>query len=337
MSPRAWRLHLAGPAALAILLTACGSAPAASQGGQAPPDKLTVAFSSISGDNLSLWIAKEAKILEKNRLDVEVLSIAGGKNAMAALLSGQLQLVHVGGSEVLSAVAEGADLAILATPTPVYPYVFMVAPNIKSVNDLKQRKVGVSSKGGSADIATRKLLQREGLDPDKDVIMIALGSHQERTAALLSGAIQAGVDDPPGTGKLEAKGLHALYDLAALKLPAAHNVIAVQRAWAKDHRDIVQRYIDSIVQAVAIAKKDRAQTVSVFKKYFKSEDEKELGQAADFFTKEVLPSLPYPQPEQFVDAKTVLGRKNEKVRNLDVASILDPSFVKSAATRKLDK
>jgi NitT/TauT family transport system substrate-binding protein len=337
MSRRAWQFHLVGLPALVILLTACGSAPADSPGSQAPPDKLTVAFSSISGDNLAVWIAKEAKVLEKNRLDVDLQSIAGGKNAMAALLSGQLQLVHVGGSEVMSAVAAGADLAILATPTPVYPYVFMVAPNIKSVNDLKGQKVGVSSKGGSADIATRKLLQREGLDPDKDVIMVSLSSHQERTAALLSGAIQAGVDDPPGTGQLEAKGLHALYDLAALKLPAAHNVIAVQRPWLKDHRDIAQRYIDSIVQAIAIAKKDRAQTVSVFKKYFKSEDEKDLGQAADFFRNEVLPSLPYPQPEQFVDAKTVLGKKNEKVRNLDVTSILDQSFVRSAADRRLNK
>jgi NitT/TauT family transport system substrate-binding protein len=337
MSLRAWRLHVVGLAALAILLSACGSTPAASPGSQAPPDKLTVAFSSLSGDNLALWIAKEAKILEKNRLDVDVVSIPGGKNTMSALLSGQLQLAHVGGSEVLSAVTGGADLAILATLTPVYPYVLMVAPNIKSINDLRGQKVGVSSRGGSADVATRTLLRREGLDPDKDVITIPLGSHQDRTAALLSGAVQAGLDDPPGTGKLEAKGLHALYNLAALKLPTAHNVIAVQRAWAKDHRDIVQRYIDSMVQAVAIAKKDRAQTISVFKKYFKSDDEMELGKAADFFTKEVLPALPYPQPEQFVDAKTVLGQRNEKVRNLDVASILDPSFVKSAATRKLDK
>ncbi len=337
MAARFWRLHLVGLAALAIVLTACGGAPAASPGSQAPPDKLTVAFSSISGDNLALWIAKEAKILEKNRLDVDLQSIAGGKNTMSALLSGQLQLAHVGGSEVLSAVTGGADLVILATNTPVYPYVLIVAPNIKSVNDLKGQKVGVSSPGGSADIATRTLLRREGLDPDKDVTMIPLGSHQDRTAALLSGAVQAGVDDPPGTGKLEAKGLHALYDLAALKLPTANNVIAAQRAWVKDHRDIVQRYIDSIVQAGAIAKKDRAQTVSVMKKYFKSDDEKELGKAADFFTKEVLPSLPYPQPEQFVDAKAVLGAKNAKVRNFDVASILDSSFVKSAEDRKLDK
>lgn len=338
MGSRFWRLHLVGLAALAILLTACGgttpTAPAASQG---PPDKITVAFSNITGDNLGPWLAKEAKIFEKNRLDVTLQSISGGSATNAALLSGQVQLAHLGGSEVLSAASGGADLVILANHAPVYPYILMVAPNIKSINDLKGQKVGISNPGGSADIATRSLLRREGLDPDKDVTMVPLGSHANRTAALLSGSVQAGVDDPPDTAKLEAKGLRPLYDLAAQKLPTANTVIAGSRSWINGHHDIVQRYVDSIVQATALAKKDKAQAVNALKIYFKSQDDKALETAADFFTKEVLPSLPYPQPEQFADAKAVLGAKNEKVRNFDVASILDSSFVKSAADRKLDK
>lgn len=338
MQSRLWRLHLVGLATLATLLAGCGGTTTTPPpAGQASPDKLTVGYSSLSGDNLSAWFAKEAKFFEKNRLDVDLRSIPGGKNTMSALLAGELQLALVGGSEVMSANTGGADLVILAVNAPVYPYHFMVAANIKSISDLKGQKVGVSSQGGSADVATRMLLRREGLDPDKDVQMIPLGSHQDRTAALLAGSVQAGMDDPPGTGKLEARGLHSLYDLAALKLPTANNVIAAQRAWVRDHRDIAQRYVDSIVQATAMAKKDRAQTISVMKKYFKLDDEKELGTAADFFTREVMPSLPYPQPEQFADAKAVLGARNEKVRNFDVASILDSSFVKNAADRKLDK
>jgi len=337
VTTRFWRLHLIGLAAFAMLLTACGAAPAASPASQAPPDKLTVAFSNITGDNLAPWLAKEAKIFDRNRLDVELLSISGGSATNAALLSGQVQLAHLGGSEVLSAASRGADLVIIANHAPVYPYVLMVQANIKSINDLKGQKIGISNPGGSADIATRSLLRREGLDPDKDVTLQPLGSHANRTAALLTGRVQAGVDDPPDSAKLEAKGLHALYDLAAQKLPTANTVIAGQRSWINSHHDIAQRYVDSIVQASALAKKDKAQAVGALKKYFKSEEDEALGKAADFFTKEVLPSLPYPEPEQFAPAKAVLGAKNEKVRNFDVASILDSSFVKSAADRKLDK
>ncbi len=330
-------LFAAGLSGLALLLAACGGAAPSAPASQAPPDKLTVAFSNITGDNLPPWLAKEGALFEKNRLDVDLQSISGGASTMSALLSGQLQLAHLGGSEVLSAAANGADVMIVANFAPVYPYVLMAAANIKSTADLRGQKVGVSNFGGSADIATRALLRREGLDPDKDVTILPLGSHHNRTAALLSGQVQAGVDDPPDTTKLEAKGMHAVANLAALRLPAANTVLAAQRSWVKDHKDVVQRYVDSMVQAIARASNDKALSITVMRKYFKSEDEKAMGAAVDFFTKEVFPSLPYPKVEQFADAKNVLGAKSEKVRNYDVAALLDSTFVKSAADRNLNK
>jgi len=153
----------------------------------------------------------------------------------------------------------------------------------------------------------------------------------------LNSSLDAGVDDPPDTAKLEAKGLRALVDVAALKLPTANTVLAAQRSWVKDHKDIAQRYVDSLVQAIALANKDRSRSVSAMKKYFKSSDEQALGSASDFFTKEVIPALPYPTVEQFADAKTVLGAKNPKVRTYEVATLLDPSFVKSAENRNLHR
>ncbi len=337
MTHRSWRLSTA-VAAVSILLAGCGStpspAPAASQG---PPDKLTAAYSNKTGDNLAPWVAKEDRIFEKNRLDVDLQLISGGANTMSALLSGQLQVAHLGGSEVLSAASRGADVVVLANVAPVYPYVFMVTADIKTYADLKGKRVGISNPGGSADIATRQGLRQVGLDPEKDVTIVPVGSHETRTAALLSGALQGAVDDPPDTVKLEAKGLHALFDLAKQKIPAANTVIAAQRAWVSSHREIAQRYVDSIVQASVRIKRDKAMTVRVLKQYFKSDDEHAMSVAADFFAKEVLPTLPYPEPEQWAAAKAVLGGKSEKVRSFDVASMLDRSFVQSAADRGLGK
>ena len=334
---RQGRLKLVGLVALALVVAACGgggapSAPAT----QAPPDKLTVAFSNITGDNLAPWIAKDSGIFANNRLEVDLRSVSGGSATMAALLSGDLNFAHVGGSEVLSAAANGADVVILANFAPVYPYVLMAQSKVKSMTDLKGKKIGVSNPGGSADIATRALLKSEGLDPDKDVTFVQLGSHKNRTDALLTGQIDAGVDDPPDTARLEAKGLRPLIDLASRKLPAANTVLAAQRSWVKDHKDVAQRYVDSMVQAIALANKDKAKSVSAMKLYFK-DDEQALSTASDFFMKEVIPSLPYPKAEQFADAKAVLGAKSEKVRNYDLTGLLDPSFVQRAADRNLNK
>src|SRR5437588_683753 len=187
----------AAPAAKPATASAPTAAPApAAAPPAAPLQKLSVAYSNVSADDLASWVAKEAGIYAQNGLDVDLQLIAGGSKTMAALLSGQEDLTLQGGGEVLSASASGADLVVLAALAPVYPYLFEVSPDIKTIDDLRGKKVGVSSPGGSADIASRVALKKQGLDPDVDVTFVAVDSHANRTAALISGAIQAGGDDP---------------------------------------------------------------------------------------------------------------------------------------------
>lgn len=321
--------------AAGLVLSACG------QGGGSPapagPVKIAVGYSNVSVDFLAPWVAREAGIFDKNGLDVDLQLVSGGSRTMASLLSGQMQIVQQGGAEALSAAAGGADVVVLGTLAPVYPYKFEVQASIKAPADLKGKKVGISSVGGSADIATRVALPKVGLDPDKDVQIVSVESHANRTAALLAGAIQGAVDDPPDSVMLEQNGLHPLFDLAALKLPAANTVIATRRSWLSGHRDAVQHYVDSIVKAIARAKKDKPFAVGVMKKYFKSDDERAMSTAYDFFMEEITPSLPYPNLGQFADSQHFLGLNNQKVRDFPVAKLIDDSFMKSAAQKGLDR
>ena len=332
--------------ALAALLgAACAPAPSVSAPsatiGQATasptpqPVKLSVAFSNITGDNLPLWFAAETGVAKANGLDLDVQSVDGGSRTMAGLLANSYQMAQLGGSEVMSAVAGGEDLVVVGTLAPVYPYLFMARAEIKTAADLKGKKVGISSPGGSADIATRIALRALGLDPDKDVIILPLGSHAQRSAALFAGAIHAAVDDPPNTVELEANGLHSLYDLAARKLPAAQTTLVAKRSFVGANKDTVQRYVDTLVQSIATMKKDRAGTINVLKKFFKSSDEKAMGVAYDFFVNEVYQPYPYATAEQFAEALKELSKTNAKLVGFDVTKILDPSFVRSAEDRKV--
>jgi NitT/TauT family transport system substrate-binding protein len=336
MRQRGWRSGAGGAAAVALLLTACGQAlaPATSE---RPLTQVTAAYSNITGDNIPSWVAKEAGIFKKNGLDVDLRYIAGGGTTMPALLSDQVQIAQLGGSEALSATASGAELVVVATLAPVFPYVFMVPASIKVAADLKGKTVGVSSKGGSADIATQVVLRGAGLDPTKDVTIIAVGSHATRTAALMNGSIQGAVDDPPDSVELEARGFHVLFDLAAQKLPASQTVVMAKRAWVEGHKDVMQRYVDSLVQGMVKAKKDKPYTVKVLKTYFKSDNDHAMSVAYDFFVGEVLPVLPYPETVQFEAGQRVLGAKTPKVLTVDVGKLIDRSYVKSAADRKVDR
>ncbi len=294
---------------------------------------LAASWNSVSGDQVPLWLAKEAGFFERNALDIDVKYIAG-TTSMAALLSGE-QIAHVGGSEVLSAVAGGADLVVVAVPGPVYPYSFYVPASVKVAADLVGQKVGVTGVGSSTDVATRVGLPRVGIVPDKEVSVVSVGSVSNLTSALLSGAVAGGMGHPPDLVVLETRGFHALFDLAKENLPFANNTIALQRSYVTAHRDVVQRYVDAIVQAIAREKRDKAATVTVMKKYFESQDEPAMAATREYYAKAVRPELPVPRAEQFGDPIAELSKKNDKIRQLDLARIIDASFVQSAADRGL--
>jgi NitT/TauT family transport system substrate-binding protein len=331
--------------ALAIIAGACGgtggpvAAPSASAGGTlapAPAVHLDVSYSNIIGDELPLWATKEGGFFEKNNLDVNLTNIASAQG-VPAVLAGQITFAQVGGSETLSAVAGGADLVVVAQLAGVYPFVLEVSQDIKTVADLKGKKVGVSSFGSSSDIATRVALKKMGLDPEKDVTIVPVGSAAQRTAALLAGAIQGGVSQPPDSLTLEAKGFHVLYDLASQHLPSANTSVVVRRSYINSNKDVVQRYVDSLVLGIKKLKADKAFGVTVLKKYFQSTDDQAMGATYDFYAQLVTATQPFAKPEMFADSQTTLGATNAAVKSFDVTKMLELSFVQSAVDRGLDK
>jgi NitT/TauT family transport system substrate-binding protein len=353
----AWRLRpvLALSVTAAILAAACGGAsptPAASgapavAASAAPtatpkpkPFDLKVSYSNVIADELPLWATKEGGFFDQENLNVGDLQLIASTQGVAALLSGNVQIAQMGGSETLSANAEaGGDgpLVVFAQLAGVYPFVLEVSADIKTVADLKGKKIGVSAIGSSSDVATRVALKNMGLVPDKDVAIVAVGSTQQRIAALFSGAIQGGVAQPPDTIQLEGKGFHVLYDLASQNLPSANTSVVTTRTFLAANKDVVQRYVDALVLGTKKMKADKAFGISVLTKYLKLKDEKQLSVTYDFYALKVAKSQPFSKPEMFADGQAQLGAKNDKVKNYDVKKMLDSTFVQSAVDRGLDK
>ncbi|HLG74461.1 MAG TPA: ABC transporter substrate-binding protein [Chloroflexota bacterium] len=299
--------------------------------------KLVADYPNISGSNIPLYVTVEGGYFQKNGLDVDLQFINGAAKASAALLANQVQICHCGGTEAVNANAEGADLVVTGTLTPVYPYEFEVAPSIKTFNDLKGKPIGISSIGGAVDVVTRLVLRKNGLDPDKDVILVPDNGSTFRINAALGGATVAAMADPPGLLQLEAKGFHVLANPAADKLPTANSAVVVERGWLKDHGDVVQRYIDALIQGTARAKNDQPFALAAMKKYFKSDDEHAMQVTWDFFTKDVETLNPVSTPDQYTDIINELSKKNAKIKDMDVKSFLDNTFVQKAEQQGVAK
>ena len=166
--------------------------------------------------------------------------------------------------------------------------------------------------------------------------LISTGSIENAFTALLNGAVSA-APAAPGvqTQKLSAASFHSIYDLSMIPLGA--NFVVMQRSYLASHRDVAQRWIDSIVEAIKKDKQDKELTRQVWQKHTQMDDATfEL--TYPYYTKDSLePPLPFPKPEYMTLQLDQLAKRNEKAKGFDLNKIVDPSFVQSAADRHLDK
>lgn len=325
-----------------ILATACGtpaaSGPAASgtssRAGTTPPAavKVRASYGNVTPANLAPFFAKERGIFLAHGLEVDLNLIDGGGKSMAALLGGSVDIAQLGGTETMSAFAGGGPVVCVALFVPVSPWVLMAPASYKTPADLKGKTVGVASRGGSAEIAAGLALQRLGLTV-ADVSVQATGSTANLTAALLAGQMYAGPGHPPDTAVLFKNGYKVIMDLAAERVPSTENGTIMTQKFLAEHRDVAQRYVDALIEAIVAMKKDRAGTIAVMRKLLNIDDEAALAQTYDFYVAQIFPVYPVPDAAAFKASRDDLAKTNTAVKDLDVTKLLDPSLVEDARAR----
>ncbi len=349
---RAGRVLTLGIVALLVAGGCGGNTPAASSAptvaaSVAPtptptPIKIKSSYGNVTPANLAPFMAKELGLFEKRGLDVELTLIDGGSPSAAALVSNQTQVGNFGGTEAMSGFVAGSDMQVIALFVPVTPWQFLAKSDYKTPADLRGKTVGVASVGGSAYVAATESLKRLGLDPAKDVTIQSFGSVANLTTAMLGGAAYAGPGHPPDTVKLLAGGFKVIYDLGAEKIPATDNCTIVLKSWADKNPVAAQSYIDAEIEAIAIAKKDKARTIPILAKLLKldaskADDAAALSQTYDFYVTTIFPSYPHPVVASFNATRDTLVATNAKVKDLDVTKVIEDKYVADAEKRGVGK
>ncbi|MBV8085731.1 MAG: ABC transporter substrate-binding protein [Chloroflexi bacterium] len=296
---------------------------------------MSVGYAQPLASDMPVWIAADSGIDARNGLTVD-LQLTTSTTAMAAMLSGQVQMAVTGAAESLNATASGSDMVILANFTPVSTFRFEVPASIQKPEDLRGQKVGIGRFGSATDTAARAAIKKLGLDPEKDVSYVQLDTSANISAGLLSGSIQGAVQSVQEFSKTEKQGVHPLLDLATSGFPAADNVLTASRSWVNGHKDVVQPFMDSIVQASVREKNDKQFAEDVMRKYMKLDDQAVLDATYDYY-RGILQVVPYTRAEQFVDIVPVLAANNSKLAGFDVNTVLDNSYLTNAESRGLAK
>lgn len=311
---------LAGTVALSM--TACGG----SGSSDADANTMTVSYSQVVADQLPLWIADESGLFKNQGLNVTLTNLSGS-DGFPALVSGQTQLASIGGSEMVSGAASGGEVNYLATLTPVFPYELFA--KVADPQQLKGKRIGVTSTSGSLYVATLEALKQIGLSPS-DVQLTPLGSVTNVNNALVAGTIDAALSHPPATTQIEAAGYHSLVDLAKDKIPASNVGIAATTDYVKGHGDQIRRFLAAVQQAITREKSDEAYSTSVLSKHLNVADPTALHETWRYYAQEALPDVPTPTVAQLQTSVTELAPSVPAVKSLDVAKIVNTSFVTPA-------
>ena len=109
--------------------------------------KIRVGVPFVGMGNIITFVIKEGRLFQKYGLEAEVITVMGSGIGSKALISGNLDVIPIATPTVIAANLAGADMAILAHTMPAVVHALMVRPDIKRPEDLKGKKIGVSSLG----------------------------------------------------------------------------------------------------------------------------------------------------------------------------------------------
>src|SRR4051794_33988661 len=149
-------------------------------------EKLRFIYSAIGGSQSSVWIPYEAGIFKKHGLDLELLYVSGGGRAAQVVLSGEAPMGIFTGGAVVNANLAGADFAIVASGMNAITFFLVARPELRSVDDLKTKKIGITRFGSATDFALGYSESRWPLKRGRDFTVIQMGGYPEMMQALKS-------------------------------------------------------------------------------------------------------------------------------------------------------
>ena len=293
-------------------------------------DKLRIGYGAPSVAMSVLWITKEGKLFEKNGLDVEVLYLESAL-VQRALIAGNIAFGEMTGSLMSAPKLQGADLVMVASFLNHLLYRLIARPEIKTVADLKGKRVGVSRFGAGADRATRLLLSKLGLNPEKDVVLVQVGGAPTRLAALAANSIDATLVEPPDHKKAQEAGMRVLANMEEMNVPFQHTGLVASRAQLAKSPDVSRRVIKSFVEGIHLAMTNTELAKQAFRRYIRLQQDRELEEALQAL-RNFLPRKPYPTLEGF---KAVFAELSDQI---PAAKTADPKdFIDTKMLEELDR
>jgi NitT/TauT family transport system substrate-binding protein len=296
-------------------------------------DRINVVYASISGLFLGCWVAQEAGYFDKEGLEVNLVYIQSASTAIQAMMAGDAPIVLAGGEPVVESGLKGGDAVFIGGISIVPAVHFMAMPEIRSVQDLRGKPVGVTRFGSSTDFAMRQVLRKYGLEPIRDVTVLQIaGGHRALATALLNRLVFAAPIAPPNSLRAEKGGAKLLVDMTKSGIYFPYSTIASTRSFLKKNRPVALGFVKAYSEGVKRMNNDKAFSIAVIKKYMR-EDEPEILETIYKYGVDYITRIPEPNREGVVE---VLKQSSDpKAKSALAENFMDEGLVRELAQKGL--
>src|SRR5262245_56440243 len=243
--------------------------------------KVRFSTTGISISDLPFKVAQLKGFWREEGLDVEVILIRGAVG-MQALLGGSVDYTSASGSTIAAAV-RGLPVKLVFISSAKPQFELLSQPQIKSVQELKGKIVGISSRGGSNDLMMQMILQKNGLVPNKDVTTIIVGAQEESVIALRTGRIAAALITPPRNFILQRDGFNRIAYSGDYMSTYANGGIGVTDEKIKTNPAEVLSLVRGTIKGLQFSMKNRAETLKIMPGYLGIKDFALLDQLYDLY------------------------------------------------------
>lgn len=258
--------------------------------GKPEKDRIRIGYAARAVVHSIPFITNEAGFFKEEGLQAEVIRTAGAVAPMA-LLSGDIDFAIMSAYLLIPVASQNPDVVMLGGFTR-YATMFLVArPEITSAQQLRGTIVGLQRPGDAYEKNARFALKHLGLDPDRDVKFLFLGSNEVMWTALDTRKVAATMLTPPGTLFARKAGMHFLVNLSDLKVEYQGSTLAGRRLFMKSYPNLTLRTVRAIVRGVHFFKTKREDTLRILGKFLGTKDREALEESWDYGAD--MPAKPY--------------------------------------------
>lgn len=265
---------------------------------------------TASTAHLPIWVAKDAGYFAKYGLNVEPVHIRGGALITMGIMSGQLQFSGAGAESIVAARIEGGDVVLLACPVDSDPVYFIARPEIKSAAELKGKATAVTRLGSTTHFYMRAAARHVGLDPEKDMTILQLGTGSETVSALENGRIAAAAITHRYALPFIEKGWPLLVDLSTTDLVYPSSCVASSRSYVKSEPRLVENFLRAYVAGIQRVRGDYAFAEKSLTKWLREKDPVLVRKTIEAYAKlfKPVPNVPDKGLENVI--RDLQGRRN---------------------------